>query len=539
MELRIADCGLRILKPCAAAMLACIIPFSTHSQVIGAAPPIRNPKSEIRNPPSPDAEATVVIYNKNDSDSAGLARFYAEKRGIPNDHIVGLKCPVQEEISREDYDGTIAEPLRELFTKNNWWDLRPVDHPLGRIERNRIKFVALMRGMPLKIAPSGPYPGDRPMGPPEAAGHNEAAVDSELATLGAYNRQISGIRPNEYFRSYSRILDINLPGLMLVCRLDAPTPDMVRRMINDSIATEKEGLRGFAYIDARKIETAGYAEGDKWLYAAAADCRKHGIPAILDNGQGLFPEAYPMSRAALYYGWYTPNVAGPFARPDFRFQRGAIAVHIHSFSAATLRNPAGNWCAPLIAAGAAATVGNVYEPYLTFTPQLDILNERLLSGFTFAESAWMSEHVTSWQTTMIGDPLYRPYKYLHDLDGKPASGEWESYRVGAKLWFEKDRASGEASLRASGKRLKSGVIWEGLGLLELTTPDGQDAALTAFREARKAYTAPDDIVRSAIHEVILLRNQRKDMDAVVLAGTLADTYKKSRAVEVLRMLTGK
>ena len=90
-----------------------------------------------------------------------------------------------------------------------------------------------------------------------------------------------------------------------------------------------------------------------------------------------------------------------------------------------------------------------------------------------------------------------------------------------------------------GKRWKSGVIWEGLGLLELTTPDGQDAALTAFREARKAYTAPDDIVRSAIHEVILLRNQRKDMDAVVLAGTLADTYKKSRAVEVLRMLTGK
>ena len=33
------------------------------------------------------------------------------------------------------------------------------------------------------------------------------------------------------------------------------------------------------------------------------------------------------------------------------------------------------------------------------------------------------------------------------------------------MWFGKDRASAEASLRASAKRLRSGVIWEGLGLL--------------------------------------------------------------------------
>ena len=46
-------------------------------------------------------------------------------------------------------------------------------------------------------------------------------------------------------------------------------------------------------------------------------------------------------------------------------------------------------------------------------------------------------------------------------------------------------------------------------------------------------------MRAAIHEVILLRNQHKDMDAVVLAGKLADTYKKSRSVEVLKMLTAR
>ena len=151
----------------------------------------------------------------------------------------------------------------------------------------------------------------------------------------------------------------------------------------------------------------------------------------------------------------------------------------------------------------------------------------------------MSQRVTSWQTTMVGDPLYRPFKFLHELDAKPGAGEWDAYRAGAKLWFEKSRDSGESALRASAKRLRSGVIWEGVGLLELTTDDGREAALTAFREARKAYTSPDDVVRAAIHEVILLRAMHRDPEAVVLAGKIADTYRKVRAVEVLRMLTGR
>ena len=513
-------------------------PGSVFSQTTGTLFPAKAVRGPQAPAPSPEADATVIVYNTHDNESAGLARLYASKRGIANDHIIGLKCPVQEEITRADFDGTIADPMRELFTKNGWWDLRPVDHPLGRIERNRIKFVALIRGMPLKIAPCGVYPGDKPAGPPEAAGHNEASVDSELAVLGAYNRQISGPRPNEYFHSYARARDVNRPGLRRVCRLDAPTRAMVERMINDSIAAEKDGLRGIAYMDARNIQQAGYKEGDKWIYSAANVCRRNGIPAILDNGEGLFPEAYPMAHAALYYGWYTGNVAGPFVRPDFKFPRGAIAIHIHSFSAQTLRNAQSNWCAPLIAAGAAATFGSVYEPYLAFTPEIDIFNDRLISGFTFAESAWMAQRVTSWQTTMIGDPLYRPFAYMHDLDAKRGSGDWDEFRTGSKLWFEKNREAGEAALRASAKRMRSGAIWEGLGLLELTTSDGQEPALTCFREARRAYTSPDDILRCAIHEVILLRSMNRVPEAVVVAGKMADTYKKVRAVEVLRMLTG-
>src|SRR5258707_6713086 len=74
--------------------------------------------------PNPYAAATLVVYNESDRDSAELAHFYAEKRGIPKEQVIGLKTAKTEEITREEYDRTIAEPLRKAFTANLWWKLR-------------------------------------------------------------------------------------------------------------------------------------------------------------------------------------------------------------------------------------------------------------------------------------------------------------------------------------------------------------------------------------------------------------------------------
>jgi hypothetical protein len=135
---------------------------------------------------------------------------------------------------------------------------------------------------------------------------------------------------NPYFGSSARFADANLPALLLVCRLDAPNAATVKRMITDGIAAEQIGLRGFAYVDARGIKDPGLSEGDKWLLNLAADARRRGTPVILDNGEGLFPVAYPMRNASLYFGWYAENVTGPMVRPDFRFRAGAI-VRAHPF----------------------------------------------------------------------------------------------------------------------------------------------------------------------------------------------------------------
>src|SRR5690349_17371438 len=94
----------------ARAFLALIVASLTAPQIARAEQPL--------------AASTVVVYNKTAPDAAELARFYAQKRGIGSDRIVGLTCSLAEEISRDEYDSTIANRLREIFKAKQWWTMR-------------------------------------------------------------------------------------------------------------------------------------------------------------------------------------------------------------------------------------------------------------------------------------------------------------------------------------------------------------------------------------------------------------------------------
>jgi uncharacterized protein (TIGR03790 family) len=459
------------------------------------------------------AAQTVVVFNENDLDSIALAGQYSELRGIPTKNLVGVKCSVAEEITRDDYDRSIAEPLRKIFEQRGWWKLREENTDAGRVENTKIRFVALMRGIPLKISQFASYPGDKSDGePPEIFTRNSAAVDSELSVLGLWSKQISGVQQNPYYRETKTIAETDLESQLLVCRLDGESAAVVRRMMEDSVAAEKEGLRGFVYVDALGLKEGGLVVGDKWLHEAARDAREHGLPVILDNGPALFPNAYPMRHCALYVGWYSEQVMGALARDGFRLPRGSVAYHIHSFSAVTLRQRGRNWCAPLLEAGAAATLGNVYEPYLGLLPRPDVFTQRLREGFTFAEAAYMSQQYLSWMTTFVGDPLYRPFMNSAQAKPKPEN-EWDAYRDGVALWLSKGRKAGETALRETAAKMKSGIVSECLGLLELSGND-YAVAVSAFEQARGFYTDTADRVRVAVHEAGAIRAAKGDVAAV-------------------------
>lgn len=483
------------------------------------------------------AESTIVIYNKTIPESASLARFYAKQREIPSDHLIGLVCSAEEEISRAEYDETIANPLREVFKERNWWLIHPLAEGTSLTESS-IHFVAVIKGIPLKIRAAGDYEGDTHQAGPIGT-RNEASVDSELTILADNSRHISGVASNPYFKSFRAIGDFENIGLLLVCRLDAPSAATVRRMITDAIAAEKNGLWGRAYVDGAHNLGPGLAVGDQWLTDTVGRLRKDGVPVVYDDVPEIFPETYPMTECALYYGWYAENMAGPFARPDFEFVPGAIAVHIHSFSARTLRDPHAAWVGPLLTRGAAASLGNVYEPYLQFTTQLDIFNDRLLHGFTFAESAYMSTRVLSWMSVMVGDPLYRPYASWLQIemqrDSAKGVSDWKMYHDFAVKNGGRSVSEYRVLARQAAIRARNAPMLEDLGLIE-ARDEHFAAAANSFQLARTYYTRRDDIIRVVLEESEAWVALRKPKRALELIRSTMRTAPDTPAAPLLRAL---
>jgi predicted Zn-dependent protease len=55
-------------------------------------------------------------------------------------------------------------------------------------------------------------------------------------------------------------------------------------------------------------------------------------------------------------------------------------------------------------------MGCTEEPYLQGTPQPHLFLSRfVLLGFSFGEAAYACQEALSWQNTVVGDPLYRPF----------------------------------------------------------------------------------------------------------------------------------
>jgi hypothetical protein len=215
-----------------------------------------------------------------------------------------------------------------------------------------------------------------------------------------------------------------------------------------------------------------------------------------------------------------------------QFVPGAVAVHIHSFSARTLRDPNANWVAPLVTRGVAATTGNVYEPYLDLTPHLDVLNERLLQGFTFAESVYMSLKVLSWMTTVVGDPLYRPFAGTQ-------GGAWRTEPdAAAEPWIALQKELRKASrsgltqtlyLARLARENPTGLNYESLGTLQSYLGEPR-AALKSLESAGAAYRNPAESFRTVVERVRILQGLADKKDALKLIDrTLQRTQPADRA----------
>lgn len=447
---------------------------------------------------------TVVVANRNVPESVELARHYLTARGIPTNRLCLLDLPSGEMMSRGLYEIRLRDPLLEFLRQGGFVDqvprnpkeVRPHESGWSTVSSS-IRYIVSMYGVPVRIA-------DTRWRVLAAVGNrlramndkNTAAVDSELALLLSGGYDIKGVHVNPLFNQFAwEDLSPARQDVLVAARLDGPDAATVRRMIDDAVWAERYGLLGRCYFDGRGLPMGAYAVGDYWLEEAAERFAREGYECVLDRAEYVWGSAYPVEDAAFYAGWYSEQVAGPFARPDFSFRRGAIAYHIHSGSAASLRTATEHWAGPLLARGAAATMGAVHEPFLTFTPQVHLFADRLCRGHTFGSSAYMALLGLSWQVTVAGDPLYRPFKYTLDEqirhleeDGRPEV-EW-AYLRKANIFVREGRFNAALDFcREKIGRTDSLVLREKLGDLYAMNDLVKEAGEQYEAVLQKAVTA--------------------------------------------------
>jgi uncharacterized protein (TIGR03790 family) len=365
-------------------------------------------------------EEVVVLYNSRVPASKEVAEHYALQRLVPKLQVIGLDLPDSRDISRADYTTLLQDRLiTELQTRDlaRWSNsIVPAkgDVPARTrytIERARFRYLLLTYGMPYFIPNEPGLKEESFAKTPGPLQRNDACVDSELMLLPAVGHyDFVGIAANPVGAATNGASIHPGRGVFMVSRLDGPTPAIARELVNKAVLAEQKGLWGHAYIDLRGLTDGPYKKGDTWITNAAQVAKRMGFETFVDNRPEVLPIGYPLSQVGLYFGWYDGGISGPFRPATVEFMNGAFAYHLHSFSAHNIRASDLNWVGPFLARGVTATMGCVNEPYLDFTPHLGVFLERWgILGMTFGEAATASIPGHSWQTIVIGDPLYRPF----------------------------------------------------------------------------------------------------------------------------------
>lgn len=400
-----------------------------------------------------------IVVNKNVPESQAVADYYCSKRSVPKDHVLALDLPAGEDMNRSDYNVKLAAPVREWL----------------KDRRDQAKVLLTVYGVPLRVGGQEPNPEERAeleqvrkqMEPlekqrteldqsikeleskakddPESKAaedlkarqkdrdevenqlrpldrrrrhlsydESHAAVDSELALLWYEGYELRRFYPNPlYFQMNPEAVKGKQPPVVMTCRLDGPSVELVKRLIDQAIETEANGLEGKVYVDARGIGYnkadggTGYRGYDQSMRDMAKLLEQDGKMAVtLDDKSELFSPS-SCTDCALYCGWYS---VGNYV-PCCKLLPGSVAWHLASFEAVSLRDAnSKQWCKNLLLDGAAATLGPVAEPYTIGFPKPAEFFGTLVTGkYTLVETYWRTELFASWMTVLVGDPLYNPY----------------------------------------------------------------------------------------------------------------------------------
>ena len=256
----------------------------------------------------------------------------------------------------------------------------------------------------------------------ELFSHKDAAasVDSELSLLWLDRNEYSLTWriPNPlYAWRPDRVTEAEkhetMPfPILMISRIDAPTPELAKQMIGKAMMAEQLGLSGKVYFDARGLKpkaALGYGDYDQSLRNIGDFIKeKTAYPVILENTRKRFRQRGEAPQVALYAGWYRLR----HYEDAFSFNPGAIGYHMASGEAVSIHNPKEKgWCKNALERGITVTIGPTSEPYLDAFPKPSEFLGLMLSGrYALVEAYYLSTRHVSWRMVLFGDPLYNPWK---------------------------------------------------------------------------------------------------------------------------------
>jgi uncharacterized protein (TIGR03790 family) len=336
-------------------------------------------------------ENVLVVVNVNSATSRSIGEYYARRRSIPPDNVCSIKAPIEETVTRDEYNHLIASGVGSCLKAK-----RLVEQVL---------YIVTTQGVPLRVKGAMGMNGDN------------ASVDSELALLygdlrGA-PRDLRGPAPNPFFRQ--RDAEFRHPQfpIYLVTRLAAYDLPGVRAIIDRSLAARNKGK---FVVDLRSKRDES---GDEWLRNAAI---------LLPTARVVLEETdrvvYGEKQVIAYASWGSNDPNRKQRHLGFEWLPGAIATEYVSSNGRTFAKPPDGWnigtwkdpksyfaaspqslTADFLADGATGASGHVNEPYLGYTPRPDYVLPAYYTGRNLAESFYLGLPAVSWQNIIIGDPL--------------------------------------------------------------------------------------------------------------------------------------
>ncbi len=322
------------------------------------------------------AMQTLVIVNNNETQSLEIGRYYADARGIPENHILHLDVPFDPVISLGVYGATVLAPALDYLDTHGLAD--------------QISTFVFTFRRPYRVWTSGKENG-------LTSTFYYGFKDYSLATPC----DLAAVALNEYAGTETSFEPANTNGYRLSAILTLDTLAEAQTVIDRSVSADFSVPGGNAYY----LYTSDAARNVRWPQ--------------FDEAQFMQGLVQPTVQVEFRFADFIVSESNVLAcvtglpQPPFidsnTYVPGALADHLTSYGGLIDPAPSQTSAQEWLRAGCVGSYGTVVEP-CNFTNKFPaaLTHYYYARGFSMGESYYQGlSH--PYQGIVLGDPLCQPY----------------------------------------------------------------------------------------------------------------------------------